>query len=233
MARALVDKIPKYGTIIVIYKKIINHSLFYPLQEYNVAKIGMNLIIELRERTGVGMMDCKKALEETNGNIEQAIEILRKKGTAVALKRADKQTSEGLVHAYIHPGSRVGVLVEINCETDFVANTNDIKQFAHDICMHIAALKPLYLSPDEVDVKFIEHEKNILREQLAGSGKPEKIVDQILEGKIQKLYTEICLLKQAFVKNDQLTVDDVLKELIAKTGENIKIKRFARYEIGA
>lgn len=193
----------------------------------------MNLIIELRERTGVGMMDCKKALEETNGDVEQAIEVLRKKGTAVALKRADKETSEGLVHAYIHPGSRVGVLVEINCETDFVANTNDIKQFAHDICMHIAALKPLYLTPEDVDPKFIEHEKNILREQLAGSGKPEKIVTQILEGKVQKLYTEICLMKQAFVKNDQLTVDDVLKELIAKTGENIKIKRFARYEIGA
>lgn len=193
----------------------------------------MNLIIELRERTGVGMMDCKKALEETNGDVEQAIEILRKKGTAVALKRADKETSEGLVHAYIHPGSRVGVLVEINCETDFVANTNDIKQFAHDICMHIAAMKPLYLSPEDVDAKFIEHEKNILREQLAGSGKPEKIVTQILEGKVQKLYTEICLLKQTFVKNDQLTIDDVLKELIAKTGENIKIKRFARYEIGA
>lgn len=198
-----------------------------------MAKIGMNLIIELRERTGVGMMDCKKALEESNGDVTQAIEILRKKGTSVALKRADKETSEGLVHAYIHPGSRVGVLVEINCETDFVANTADIKQFAQDICMHIAALKPLYLSPEDVDPKFIEHEKDILREQLAGSGKPEKIVTQILEGKVQKLYTEICLLKQAFVKNDQLTVDDVLKELIAKTGENIKIKRFARYEIGA
>lgn len=193
----------------------------------------MNLIIELRERTGVGMMDCKKALEESNGDVAQAIEILRKKGTAVALKRADKETSEGVVHAYIHPGSRVGVLVEINCETDFVANTADIKQFAQDICMHIAAMKPLYLSPEDVDPKFIEHEKDILREQLAGSGKPEKIVSQILDGKVQKLYTEICLLKQTFVKNDQLSIDDVLKELIAKTGENIKIKRFARYEIGA
>jgi len=198
-----------------------------------MAKIGMNLIIELRERTGVGMMDCKNALEETNGDVEKAIEVLRKKGTAVALKRADKETSEGVVHAYIHPGARVGVLVEINCETDFVANTTDIKQFAQDLCMHIAALKPLYLSPEDVDAKFIEHEKDILRGQLAGSGKPEKIVNQILEGKVEKLYTSICLLKQAFVKNDQLTVDDVLKSIIAKTGENIKIKRFARYEIGA
>lgn len=198
-----------------------------------MTKIGMNLIIELRERTGVGMMDCKKALEESNGDVAQAIELLRKKGSAVALKRADKETSEGVVHAYIHPGSRVGVLIEVNCETDFVANTHDIKQFAQDMCMHIAAMKPLYLSPEDVDPKFIEHEKDILREQLAGSGKPEKIVTQILEGKVQKLYTEICLMKQTFVKNDQLTVDDVLKELIAKTGENIKIKRFARYEIGA
>jgi elongation factor Ts len=198
-----------------------------------MSKIGMNLIIELRERTGVGMMDCKKALEEANGDVNQAIEILRKKGTSVALKRADKATSEGLVHAYIHPGSRVGVLVEVNCETDFVANTADIKQFAQDVCMHIAAMKPLYLSPEDVDAKFIEHEKSIMREQLAGSGKPEKIVNQILEGKVEKLYTSICLLKQTFVKNDQVTVDDVLKELIAKTGENIKIRRFARYEIGA
>ena len=118
----------------------------YLIQEQPMAKIGMNLIIELRERTGVGMMDCKKALEETDGDVEKAIEVLRKKGAAVALKRADKETSEGVVHAYIHPGARVGVLIEINCETDFVANTSDIKQFAQDVCMHIAALKPLYLS---------------------------------------------------------------------------------------
>ena len=158
---------------------------------------------------------------------------MRKKGAAVALKRADKTTSEGQVTAYIHPGGRIGVLLEINCETDFVANTSDIKQFAHDVCLHIAAMKPLYLNPEEVDPKFLEHEKTILREQLANSGKPEKVVDQIIEGKVQKLYSDICLLKQAFVKNDQLTVDDVLKELIAKTGENVKIKRFARFEIGS
>lgn len=193
----------------------------------------MTLIQKLRDRTGVGMMDCKKALEESESDIEKAIDILRKKGAAVALKRADKTTSEGIVHAYIHPGSRVGVLIEINCETDFVANTPEMKQLAHDISMHIAALKPLYLSPEDVDAKFLEREKEITREQLVQSGKPEKIIEQILEGKIQKLYTDVCLLKQQFVKNDQLTIDDVLKELIAKTGENIKIKRFARYEIGA
>lgn len=198
-----------------------------------VSKIDLNLIQQLRDRTGVGMMDCKKALQEADGDIEKAIELLRKKGAAVALKRADKETSEGLVQCYVHPGSRVGVMVELNCETDFVANTADIKQFANDLCLHIAALKPLYLSPEEVDSKFLEHEKDILREQLVSSGKPEKMLNQILEGKLQKMYTDICLLKQAFVKNDQLTVDDVLKELIAKTGENIKIRRFARFEIGA
>lgn len=197
-----------------------------------MAKIEMNLIQTLRDRTGLGMMDCKKALEETDGDVEKAIELLRKKGAAVALKRADKMTSEGLVHAYIHPGARIGVLIEINCETDFVANTADIKQAAQDICMHIAALKPLYLSPEEVDPKFLEAEKDILREQLVNSGKPEKIINQILEGKLEKMYADICLLKQTFVKNDQLTIDDLIKSLIAKTGENIKIRRFARFEIG-
>lgn len=198
-----------------------------------MAKIDIALIQQLRDKTGVGMMDCKKALEEADGDIAKAVELLRKKGAAVALKRADKTTSEGQVNAYIHPGGRVGVLVEINCETDFVANTADVKQFANDICLHIAAMKPLYLAPEEVDPKFLEHEKDILREQLANSGKPEKVIASIIEGKVQKLYSDICLLKQAFVKNDQLTVDDVLKDLIAKTGENVKIKRFARYEIGA
>ena len=198
-----------------------------------MAKIDLGLLQTLRDRTGLGMMDCKRALEETDGDIEKAIELLRKKGAAVALKRADKTTSEGLVHAYIHPGSRIGVLIEINCETDFVANTSDIKQAAHDICMHIAALKPLYLSPDEVDPKFLEAEKEILRAQLVNSGKPEKIINQILEGKLEKMYSDICLLKQTFVKNDQFTIDDLLKDLMAKTGESIKIRRFARYEIGA
>lgn len=193
----------------------------------------MSLIQQLRDKTGIGMMDCKKALEESNGDVEAAVVFLRKKGAAVALNRADKATAEGLVHAYIHPGSRVGVLIEINCETDFVANTPDIKQFAQDVCMHIAALKPLFLSPDQVDSKFMEHEKDILHKQLADSGKPEKIINQILEGKVQKMYSDICLLNQAFVKNDQLTVDDVLKDLMAKTGESIKIKRFARYDISA
>lgn len=198
-----------------------------------MATVTMELIQQLRERTGAGMMDCKKALQETDGDMEKAVEYLRKKGAAVAAKRGANVTAEGLVHAYIHPGSRVGVLLEINCETDFVARTDALKQFAQDVCLHIAAYKPLYLMPEDVDPKFLEHEKNILREQLASSGKPAKIVDQILEGKVQKLYSEICLLKQPFVKNDQLTIDDLLKDLIGKIGENIKIRRFSRFEIGS
>lgn len=198
-----------------------------------MAKVDLKLIQELRDRTGMGMMDCRKALEATDGDVEAAVEILRKKGAEVAAKRAEKGTLEGTVEAYIHPGSQVGVLVELDCETDFVARTEAFRQFARDVAMHIAALKPLYLSPESVDEKFLEHEKEILREQLASSGKPEKIVNQILDGKIQKLYSEVCLLKQPFVKNDQLTVEEVLNELIAKTGENIKIRRFARFEIGA
>ncbi len=194
--------------------------------------IDKKLITKLRQITGLGMMDCQKALVETNGDIEKAVEILRKKGAAVAAKRADKDTSEGVVHAYIHPGSKLGVLVELNCETDFVASTADVQQFAKDLGLHIAAMRPMYLTQENVDPKFLEHEKEIIKEQLANSGKPEKIIDQIVQGKVNKLYSEICLMKQPFVKNDQMTVEDALKEIVGKTGENIKIKRFSRFEIG-
>lgn len=197
-----------------------------------MAKVDIKLIQELRNRTGLGMMNCKKALEETGGNVDEAITLLRKKGAAVAAKRAGKETGEGIVHAYIHPGSRIGVMVEINCETDFVARTDDLKKFAHDLCLHITAIKPLYLKPEDVDPKFLEHEKDIMMEQLKNSGKPEKILNQIIEGKVNKLYQDICLLKQPFVKNDQQTVEQVVQELMAKTGENIKIKKFCRFELG-
>ncbi len=197
-----------------------------------MAKIDAKMIQELRNRTGLGMMDCKKALEATGGDIDKAVDELRKTGAAVAAKRSGKDTQEGLVYAYIHPGDQVGVLLELNCETDFVARNEEVKQFAKDIGMHIAAMKPLYLAPEDVDPKFLEHEKEIIKAQLADAGKPEKIVNQIMEGKINKLYTDICLLHQPFVKNDQQTIQEVLQELMAKTGENIKIKRFARYEIG-
>lgn len=197
-----------------------------------MAKVSMELIQQLRELTGLGMMDCKKALEETGGEIDAAVELLRKKGAAVAAKRAGKETQEGMVHAYIHPGSKVGVLIEVNCETDFVARAAEFRNFVNDVCMHIAAARPLYLNPEEVDPKFLEHEKEILRAQLAESGKPEKVINQIMEGKVQKLYSDICLMQQTFVKNDQLTITELVQQLVAKTGENIKIRRFARFELG-
>ena len=208
------------------------YSLLLFISGAFMAKIDLKLIKKLRDRTGLGMMDCKHALQETDCDIEKAIELLRKKGADIAAKRSGRETSEGIVNTYIHPGSKIGVLVEINCETDFVARNDQFVQFAHDVAMHIAAMKPLYLRPENVDPKFLEHEKNILKEQLAASGKPEKVIDQILEGKINKLYENICLLKQPFVKNDQLTVEQLQEELIAKTGENIKIHRFCRFEIG-
>lgn len=197
-----------------------------------MTKISLELIQQLRERTGLGMMDCRKALEAANGDIEQAVESLRKKGAAVAAKRAGNATAEGVVHAYIHPGSRIGVLVEVDCETDFVARTKEVQQFVQDLCLHITALKPLYLSPEQVDPKFLEHEKEIFRAQLVESGKPPKIIDQIVEGKVTKLYSEVCLLQQQFVKNDQMTVAEVVNDLMARLGEKIIVRRFARFEIG-
>ena len=196
-------------------------------------KVDMVRLQELRDITGLGMMDCKKALEETDGDIEKAIDLLRKKGAAVAAKRGERETAQGIIHAYIHPGSRIGVMLELNCETDFVARTDEFKNLANDICMHIAALKPLYLTPEQVDAKFIEHEREIAREQLAGLGKPEKVVEQILNGKIQKLYDDVCLSRQQFVKNDQKTIAEVITGVMAKTGEKIQIRRFARFEIGS
>jgi len=197
-----------------------------------MVKIDRALLQELRDHTGLGLMDCRKALEESNGDFDQALESLRKKGAAVAAKRADKVTSEGIIKAYIHPGDRLGVLLELNCETDFVANTESVRQFAQDLCLQIAANKALYVSPDQVDPKFLEHERDIFREQMANSGKPEKIIEQVVEGKVKKLYSDICLLEQSFIKNDQRLVKEVLEELIAKTGESIRIRRFCRFELG-
>lgn len=197
-----------------------------------MAVIDKALIQKLREITGLGMLDCKKALEEANNDVEKAVDILRKQGAAVAAKRSTRETAQGYVHAYIHPGNRLGVLIEINCETDFVASTKDVAQFAQDVCLHIAALKPLYLSEQDVDPAFLEHEREVFAAQMQDSGKPEKIVASIIEGKINKLYSDICLLKQPFVKNDQYTVAQVLGQLAAKTGENIRIKRFVRFEVG-
>ncbi len=198
-----------------------------------MAKIDKDLVQRLRDITGLGLMDCKKALEDTDGDIEKSIDLLRKKGAAVATKRSDKITAQGLIHAYIHPGSQIGVLIEINCETDFVARTDDMVKLAQDLCLHIAAMKPLYLSVENVDQAFLERERDIIKEQIAGSGKPEKIVEQIIDGKINKVYSDICLLNQQFVKDDQLTITDLLNHVMAKTGESVKIKRFVRFEIGS
>jgi len=195
-------------------------------------KIDMKRIQDLREMTGLGMMDCKKALEETDDNLQKALELLQKKGAAIAEKRAERIAAQGVIHAYIHPGSRLGVLLELNCETDFVARTDEFKNLANDISMHIAALKPLYLSSEEVDAKFVEHEKEETRKQLIGSGKPATIIEQIVNGKLEKFYDEVCLLRQSFVKNDEKTVAQVLVDVMAKTGEKIEIKRFSRFEIG-
>lgn len=197
-----------------------------------MAKASLKDIQKLRTMTGLGMLDCKKALEESNGDIEKSIEILRKRGVALAGKRAGRETSQGLVHAYIHPGDQTGVLVEINCETDFVARNTEIKDFAKDVGMHIAAIKPKYLAPEEVEQSFLDKEKEIAKAQLAEQGKPAHMIDKIVEGKMKKIYNEVCLLKQPFVKDDKKTVEEVIQELSAKTGENVQIKRFCRFVIG-
>jgi len=197
-----------------------------------MTKVSLESIQKLRNMTGLGMLDCKKALEEANGDIPQAIDLLRKRGAALADKRADRETSQGVVVSYIHPGDQTGVLVEINCETDFVARTDDLKAFARDIAMHIAAMKPKYVSPDQVDQAYLEKEKEIAIEQLKAQGKPANMIEKIIEGKMSKIASDVSLLKQPFVKDEQKTIEDLLKELSAKTGENIRVKQFARFEIG-
>jgi len=201
-------------------------------KEQCMSKIGLDLIQKLRERTSMGMMDCKKALEEAQGDMDKAIELLRKKGASVAAKRGDNETAHGIVHAYIHPGATVGVLVELNCETDFVASSDVVKQFAQDLGLHIAALNPLFLSPTEVDQNYLAKEKQLMKEQLEEQGKKGDFIEKIIEGKVNKLYEEVCLINQTFVKNDKISVDEALKEVMAKVGENIKIRRFVRYQVG-
>lgn len=197
-----------------------------------MAEIPAKLVKELRERTGAGMMDCKKALMETGGDIEKAIIYLREKGLAAAAKRAGRVAAEGVITAYIHPGNRVGVLVEVNCETDFVARTEEFRQFAHDIALQIAAAKPEYVAREDVPSEVIEREKEILRAQARNEGKPEHVIEKMVEGRLEKFFKEVCLLEQPFIKNPEITVRDLLNELIAKIGENIVIRRFVRYELG-
>lgn len=187
---------------------------------------------ELRDITGAGMMDCKRALKETDGSIENAIDYLRKKGLKKVEKKSGRQTSEGIIQAYIHPGSRLGVLVEINCETDFVARTEDFKNFAKDIAMHIAATNPLAIEREQISKELVDKENEIYRAQMHEQGKPSQIIDKIISGKIEKYYQEVCLMEQNFVKIPDKTVRELLNETIAKLGENMVIKRFVRYQLG-
>ena len=187
---------------------------------------------ELRDITGAGMMDCKKALSETDGNIEKAIEYLRKKGLQKVEKKAGRQTSEGIIQSYIHPGSRLGVLVEINCETDFVARTEEFQRFAKDSAMHIAASKPLAIEREQISRELVDKELEIYRAQMREQGKPEQIIEKIITGKIDKYYQEVCLMEQNFVKDPDKTVKELLNEKISKLGENMAIRRFVRYQLG-
>jgi elongation factor Ts len=187
---------------------------------------------ELRERTGAGMLDCKKALEEANGDLTKAIEILREKGLSAAANKAGRAATEGVVESYIHAGGRIGVLVEINCETDFVGKTEQFKEFARDIAMQIAAANPTYVRREEVPAEAVEKEKEILKAQALNEGKPEKIVEKMVEGRISKFYEEYCLMEQAFIKDPDKTISNLLNEKISTIGENISIRRFVRYELG-
>lgn len=190
------------------------------------------MVKELREKTGAGMMDCKKALTEAQGDMERAMDVLREKGLASAAKKAGRVASEGVVEAYIHAGGRIGVLVEVNSETDFVAKNAEFKAFVHDVAMHIAAAAPRYVRREEVPEEVVAHEREVLRAQTLNEGKPENIVDKIVDGRVDKFFKDICLLEQQFVKDSDKTVDQMLKETIAHIGENISIRRFARFVVG-
>ncbi|MBR3750043.1 MAG: translation elongation factor Ts [Firmicutes bacterium] len=189
-------------------------------------------VSELRARTGCGMMDCKKALVECNGDAEKAIDFLREKGLAKAAKKADRNAKDGRIFSYIHNTGKVGVMVEIDCETDFVAKTEDFQQLGHDVAMHIAASNPQYVAPEDVPADVLDREKAIYREQLAAEGKPAQIIDKILEGKVRKFYEQVCLLEQPWIRDDEKKIKDLVIEQIAKMGENMKIRRFSRFSIG-
>ena len=197
-----------------------------------MAEIKAQLVKELRERTGAGMMECKKALVEAGGNVEEAQVLLRKRGIAVAAKKAEREASEGLITSYIHAGGKLGVLLEINCESDFVARTDDFQELARDIAMHIAAADPRFVRREEVDQAAIEKERDIQRDRALQEGKPPQVVDKIVEGRMSKFYEEVVLLEQPFVKDNSKTIQELITEKIAKLGENIAIGRMARFKVG-
>jgi len=190
------------------------------------------MIKDLREKTGCGMMDCKKALNENNGDFEKAIDFLRKKGMAAAAKRADRVAAQGVVESYIHNGNKIGVLVEVNSESDFVARNDDFNKFVKDIAMQIAASAPLYITKEEVPQEALDKEKEVLEAQAKESGKPAQAIAKIVEGRISKFYEEICLLEQPFIRDPKVTIKDLLASLVAKIGENIVVRRFTRYQLG-
>ncbi len=195
----------------------------------NISMIDPKLVMQLREQTGAGVLDAKKALEETGGDIAKAIEFLRKSGALKAAKKSDRATNEGMVHAYIHGGGKVGVLLEIVCETDFVARNPVFEELAHDIAMQIAATNPLYIKPEDIPAETVEKEKSIYAEETVG--KPANIVGKIVQGKLDKWYSDVCLMRQAFIKDEGMTIEDVVKGKISMLGENIQVRRFVRYAL--
>ncbi|HVO94969.1 MAG TPA: translation elongation factor Ts [Terriglobales bacterium] len=195
-------------------------------------EITATIVKELREKTGAGMMDCKKALAETSGDLDKAVDYLRQKGLAAAAKKAARAATDGAVGAYVHPGGKIGVLVEINCETDFVARTTEFQMLLKDVAMQIAAANPRYVRREDVSAEEFEKEKQIYRQQALESGKPDKVIDKIVEGKIERYYSEVCLLEQSFIKDPDKKVIDIVNDAIARMGENIQVSRFARYHLG-
>jgi elongation factor Ts len=196
------------------------------------ANITAQQVKQLREQTGAGWMDCKTALKATGGDVEEAVAWLRKKGMATAQRKAGRATSEGIVGSYVHAGDKIGVLVEVNCETDFVARTEPFRQLVHDLAMHIAAAEPRFIHREEVTPDVLAREREIYREQASATGKPEKVVDRIVEGKLDKFYEENCLYEQHFIRDDKMTVKELIDSVIAQVGENIAVRRFARYKVG-
>ncbi|MBA7511545.1 Elongation factor Ts [subsurface metagenome] len=195
-------------------------------------QISKDLIRELRNKTGTGVMDCKQALLEAGGDIQKAQDILREKGSVVAIKRSARETQEGLVSSYVHSGNKLGVLLEINCETDFVAKTSEFSQLAKELAMQIAAMDPLWIKPEDVPKEVIEKEKEIYKKQVQESGKPEKVIEKIAQGRLEKYFTQVCLLEQPYIKNPKLKVKDLITESITKLGENIRVGRFTRLKVG-
>ncbi len=190
------------------------------------------MVKDLRQATGAGVLEAKKALVATDGDFEAAVDILREKGAARAAKRAERSANEGIIEMYAHPGNRVGVMLELNCETDFVARNDQFKELAHDLALHIAAMSPLYLTTEDVPTEELDREVEVLRSQALAEGKPENIVEKIVSGRINKYYEEVCLMEQGFVKDDSIKIKDMITEAVSSIGENIQLRRFARYELG-